>query len=73
MAGLTPRRLAGRTLTFSARAGRLPLLGAGVRAAGRPLLGLDRLRDARLGETVPYLTPPPGPALPQRDRADAAG
>lgn len=59
MPGLTPRRLTGRTLQISARLGRVPVLGAGVRAAGRPLLGLDVLREARLDGAVPYLTPPP--------------
>jgi hypothetical protein len=58
MPGLTPRRLTGRALQLSARAAGIPLLAAGVRAAGRPLLGLDRLRDARLGDAVPLLVPP---------------
>ncbi|MGI9017110.1 MAG: hypothetical protein ACR2HR_08420 [Euzebya sp.] len=59
MAGLNPRRLSGRVLQFSAKASRLPILGAGVRAAGKPLLGLERLRDARLDNVPPYLVPPP--------------
>jgi hypothetical protein len=72
MAGLTPRRLTGRALRLSARAGRIPVLRVGVRAAGQPLLGLDRLRDARLGVVAPHLTPPPRPDLPSRPaQADA--
>lgn len=67
MPGLTPRRLTGTTLRFSAHAGRMPVLGAGVRAAARPLLGLDRLRDARLGTAAPYLTPPAGPPTSRPD------
>lgn len=59
MPGLTPRRLTGRTLQLGARLGRLPLIGAGVRAAAVPLLGLDALRQADLGAAPPHLAPPP--------------
>ncbi len=62
MPSLSPRRLTGRALQLSAKAAGIPLLASGVRAAGRPLLGLDRLRDARLGDVAPFLTPPPPPA-----------
>lgn len=58
MASLNPRRLTGRALRASVKAARMPLIGSGVRAAGRPLLGLDLLRDARFGQTHPYLAPP---------------
>ncbi len=58
MPRLTPRRLTGRTLQLSARAASIGLLAPAVRAAGRPLLGLDRLRDARMGDVHPDLFPP---------------
>ena len=57
MAGLTPRRLTGATLKMSARPERIPFIGAGVRLAGRSLVPLDALRDARLGAVRPLLVP----------------
>lgn len=59
MPGLSPRRLSGQALRLSARAGRVPLLGATVRAANRDQLGLAALRRARLGEDVTPLSAPP--------------
>lgn len=59
MPGFTPRRLTGRALQLSAKAAGVPLLAPGVRAAGRPLLGLGRLRDARIGDVPPAVEPPP--------------
>ncbi|MEE8602361.1 hypothetical protein [Euzebya tangerina] len=72
---MRPTRLTGRALQLSAKAAGVPVLAAGVRAVGRPLLGLDELRDARLGPVQPDLGPPrpergPGsldaPATPPR-------
>jgi hypothetical protein len=67
MPGLNLRRLTGRALQLSAKAAAIPVLSSGVRLAGRPLLGLDRLRDSRLGDAVPYLTPPPPPGAGPED------
>lgn len=59
MANLIPRRITGQALRLSARAGRLPVVGAGIRAGVRDQLGLSRLHDARLGpEVTPWLEPP---------------
>ncbi len=63
LAGLTPRRLSGLALRVTANADRLPLLGAGVRAAGRSLIGIETLREARLDPVRPWLAPP-GPTTP---------
>lgn len=46
---------------MNVRTQRVPLLGASVRAASKSLLPLDALRDARLGQTRPYLAPPVSP------------
>lgn len=62
VAGLTPRRLSGLALRLSAGADRVPILGAGVRAAGRSLIGIEELRQARLGPAAPHLAPPPPPS-----------
>lgn len=55
---ITPRRLTGAVLRLSARGGDIPLLSSGLRAAGRSLLDVDRLRDARLQDAAPDLRPP---------------
>jgi energy-converting hydrogenase Eha subunit A len=36
----------------------VPVVGAGIRAVGRPLLGLNRLHAASLGDVAPALAPP---------------
>lgn len=67
MAGLTPRRLTGATLRMSARAERIPFLGAGVRLAGRSMVPLDALREARLGPVRPLLVPDDVTRRPDED------
>ena len=69
MAGLTPRRLTGATLKMSARAERIPFIGAGVRLAGRSLVPLDALRDARLGAVRPLLVPDDVTARPDEGQS----
>ncbi|WP_370324510.1 hypothetical protein [Euzebya sp.] len=53
-----PRRLTGRALRVSARASEVPVLRAGVRLVGRGQLGLEALREARIGPVPPAVAPP---------------
>ncbi|WP_157965231.1 hypothetical protein [Euzebya rosea] len=52
---------------MSARAERIPFLGAGVRLAGRSMVPLDALREARLGPVRPLLVPDDVTRRPDED------
>ena len=77
MAGLSPRRLTGSVLKLTARGGAVPLLGGGLRAVGKGLLGLDQLHDADLQGAPARIAPPrpsdPAPPAGADDADDGSG
>ena len=68
MAAVGPGRLAGNALRVVAGAGRIPLVGRGVRAAAATMFGLRTIRAANLPKVPPY-DPRGAPDMPRRDPA----